>query len=83
MYTGYQKVAPQDGPKSLGPYSPAFISKDLVFVSGQVDPNPSTNRPSGVSIETQPRQALTNITNILQAAGCEISDVGKTTAFLI
>ena len=75
-------VSPKGGPKPVGPYSPALVSLDLVFVSGQVGRDPSTGQLVDGTIEEQTDQTLRNIGVLLRSAGCEFTDVVKTTAFL-
>jgi len=75
-------VAPRNGPRPVGPYSPAIVSGDLVFVSGQVGRDPSTGGLVGDTIEAQTRQALQNIVVLLREAGCDVGDVVKATAFI-
>ena len=53
-----------------------------MFASGQIAINPETNEVAEGGIEAQTHQVLTNITNLLEAAGTSISKVVKTTAFM-
>ena len=69
-------------PKALGPYSVANRIGNLVFTAGQLglDPNSGELVPGGIEAETH--QALTNIKNVLEAAGSSLEAVVKTTVFL-
>lgn len=69
-------------PSAIGPYSHAVVIGNLVFLSGQLGIDPSTNAlaPGGIAAET--RQALANICAILADLGLSPSDVVKTTVFL-
>lgn len=69
-------------PKAIGPYSVATKSGNLIFTAGQLGLDPDTMElvPGGIEAET--RQALTNIRNVLEAAGGSLEDVLKTTVFL-
>lgn len=60
-------------------YSPAILSGDLLFVSGQVGSR-DDGSPEPV-FEDQVRRAFVNLTNILAAAGCTIADVIDVTTF--
>lgn len=71
-----------NAPKALGPYSQAIKAGNMVFCSGQVPINPSTNNFVEGGIKEQTRQALLNAQNILRQAGLELSNVVKTTVFL-
>ncbi len=78
-----KKVITSDkAPKAIGPYSVAIRAGDLVFTSGQLGLDPATGGivPGGIEAET--RQALTNIKNVLAAAGSGLERVVKTTVFL-
>jgi len=69
-------------PKAIGPYSQAIEAGGLVFLSGQLPVNPSTGEFAEGGIKEQTRQSLTNAQQVLQAAGTDLSRVGKTTVFL-
>ena len=74
-------IATEKAPGAIGPYSQAVEVGNLVFTSGQIPLNPATGTmPEG--IEAQTRQSLTNVKNILEAAGLSLDDVVKTTVFL-
>jgi 2-iminobutanoate/2-iminopropanoate deaminase len=76
-------VFPPGAPKPLGPYSPAISTQGFVFASGTIGNDPATGKlvPGGVEAET--RQALTNLTTILEAGGASLAGVVKTTVFLV
>lgn len=69
-------------PAAIGPYSQAVQAGNLVFVSGQLPIDPATGAFVGEDIAAQTRQSLTNVRNILEAAGYSLSDVVKTTVLL-
>lgn len=74
-------IATEKAPGAIGPYSQAIEVGNLVFTSGQIPLDPATGTmPEG--IEAQTRQSLTNVKNILEAAGLTLDDVVKTTVFL-
>jgi 2-iminobutanoate/2-iminopropanoate deaminase len=77
-----EAIFPPDSPRPVGPYSPAILSGDFLFISGHVAFDPATGRLAGDTIEAQTRQTLTNIGLALQAAGLTFADVVKTTAFI-
>lgn len=70
-------------PRPVGPYSPGVIYEGLLFVSGQGATDPATGRLAGLDVETQTRQALTNIRNILEAAGSRLDCVLRCGVFLV
>lgn len=64
------------------PYSPGVKAGDYIFVSGQVGHvDGKGNKVEG--IEAQTRQVLNNMKNVLAAAGASLSDVVKSTVFLV
>jgi 2-iminobutanoate/2-iminopropanoate deaminase len=63
------------------PYSPVVASGDLVVTAGQVA-HDETGQLVADDIEGQCRRALENVRTGLRAAGCELADVIKVTAFL-
>lgn len=69
-------------PAAIGPYSQAVQAGNMLFVSGQIPIDPATGAFAGEDIVTQTRQSLTNICNILEAAGYTLNDVVKTTVLL-
>lgn len=69
-------------PTAIGPYSQAIESSGLVFCSGQLPIDPTTNQFPEGGIKQQARQSLLNIQSILNAAGCSMANVVKTTVFL-
>lgn len=71
-----------NAPAAIGPYSQAVQAGNMVFVSGQIPIDPATGVFAGEDITTQTRQSLTNVRNILEAAGYSLNDVVKTTVLL-
>jgi len=69
-------------PKAVGPYSLGIRSGGFLFLSGQLGLDPDSGGFIEGGVEAQTRQALQNIKNVLQDAGCDLSDVVKTSVFL-
>jgi 2-iminobutanoate/2-iminopropanoate deaminase len=67
--------------KPLGPYTPAVRAGDFVFVSGQVGAAEGALVEGGVAGQTA--QAVKNLTAQLDSMGLELTDVVKTTCFLV
>lgn len=70
-------------PTPAGPYSPATVAGNLVFVSGQGGRDPSTNQLAGPDVEAQTEQVLKNIAAILEAAGSGLPHVLRCGVFLV
>ncbi len=75
-------VQTEKAPKALGPYSVAIGFEQLVFCSGQIGLDPAVNQVVEGGIEAETRQVLTNLGNVLEAAGSSLNNVVKTTVFL-
>jgi 2-iminobutanoate/2-iminopropanoate deaminase len=69
-------------PNAVGPYSAAIRMDNLLFTAGQLGIDPLTNQFAGDSTKEQTRQALTNLSAILDAAGFTFGDIVKTTVYL-
>ena len=80
-----QKIVSTDAaPKAIGPYSQAVDLGDLVFLSGQIPLDPSTGQIVGAGdIQAQTERVLQNLQGVLQAAGLTMSQVVRTTVFMI
>ena len=75
-------VSTTGAPAAIGPYSQGITAGDLVFCSGQVGLDPATGALVEGGVEAQAERALRNLTAVLDAAGCSLDDVVKTTVFL-
>jgi 2-iminobutanoate/2-iminopropanoate deaminase len=69
-------------PKAIGPYSQAIRTDSMVYTAGQIGLDPVTGEFVGSTVEEQTRQALTNLRNVLEAAGSSLDQVVKSTVFL-
>lgn len=69
-------------PAPIGPYSQAVRAGNLLYVSGQIAIDPTTNELIAGGIEAETRQAMTNIEAVLEEAGYTFNDVVKTTIFI-
>ena len=77
-----QPIYTPNAPAAIGPYSQAVQAGNMLFVSGQIPIDPATGEFAGSDITTQTHQSLTNVKNILAAAGYSLNDVVKTTVLL-
>jgi 2-iminobutanoate/2-iminopropanoate deaminase len=75
-------VFPENAPKPSGPYSPAIVAGEFVYVSGQGPTDPATGKYVNESVQAETRQVLTNIKNILEAAGASLEQVVKCNVYL-
>lgn len=75
-------VSTTNAPAAIGPYSQAIQVNKTIYVSGQIPIDPATGEFAGEDIAAQTRQSLTNIRQILAAAGADMTNVVKTTVLL-
>ena len=75
-------IATEKAPKALGPYSQAIRANGMIYCSGQIPIDPAVNAVTATTIEGQTRQAITNLKNVLEAAGSGLDKVVKTTVFI-
>src|ERR1019366_4557636 len=71
-----------EAPQPKGVYSQAIVADGFVFVAGQACVNPKTNEFEFGDIQSETRQALQNISAILEAAGSSLKDVVRVGVFL-
>ncbi len=77
-----QAVVADKAPKALGPYSAAIRVGTLTYCSGQTPIDPATGELVEGCVGCQTRQALANLSAVLEADGLTLDDVVKTTVFL-
>ena len=77
-----QAVSTTAAPGAVGPYSQAIVTDDLVFCSGQVGLDPATGELVVGGVEAEAERVIRNLEAVLDAAGCTLADVVKTTCFL-
>ncbi len=70
-------------PSAIGPYSQAVAIGDLVFCSGQIGLDPVSGTMVEGGIEAETRRVLDNLREVLAGAGLRLTDVVKTTVFLV
>lgn len=77
-----QVIATNKAPKAIGPYSAAVKIDELIYTSGQLGIDPTTNEIVEGGVEAETRQALLNMQAILNASNSKLDLVVKTTVFL-
>ena len=76
-------IQTENAPGAVGPYSQAVRVGSFVYTAGQIGLDPSTGKMVDDDIEVQTERVLNNLKAVLQAAGSSLSDVFKTTVFLL
>lgn len=74
-------VSTEKAPAAIGPYSQAIITNGFVFASGQIPIIPESGALAE-GLEAQAHQVFKNVTELLRAAGTDISKTVKTTVFI-
>jgi len=70
-------------PKPAGHYAQAVVSGAQVFISGQLPIRPDGLPLQDDGFETQARQAIQNMLEILRAAGSSPQQLVKVTAYIV
>lgn len=78
-----QIIQSEQAPAPIGPYSQGVLAQGrFIFVSGQVGIDPIKGSLVEGGITAQARQALDNVSAILEAGGAMLRDVVKVTILL-
>jgi 2-iminobutanoate/2-iminopropanoate deaminase len=79
-------VRVHDAPLAIGPYSQGQVVElegvRHVYTSGQIALDPTTGQLVGDDAAAQTAQVMKNLEAVLRGAGCDFSDVVKTTVYL-
>jgi 2-iminobutanoate/2-iminopropanoate deaminase len=79
-----KKIVQTDkAPKAIGPYSQAVVSGDLIFTSGQIALDPTTQQLATADVRAQTERVMENLAAVLAAAGSSFDQVVKATIFVV
>jgi len=76
-------VSTSGAPRAIGPYSQGIRANGFLFTAGQVGFDPDSGELVDEGISEQTERVLQNIRSILESAGADLSQVVKTTVFLV
>ena len=79
---GRQVIRPARAPNTGLPLSPGILVGDTLYVAGTTGRDPATAKLVGGGIEAETRQALTNIEEVLKAAGMSLANVATVTVYI-
>jgi 2-iminobutanoate/2-iminopropanoate deaminase len=77
-----QVINTVNAPAPIGPYNQAIKANDLLFISGQIAIDPSTNELIKGTVKDEAVQVMKNLKAILDEAKITFEHVVKTTIFL-
>jgi 2-iminobutanoate/2-iminopropanoate deaminase len=77
-----ERITPPGVPVPRGPYSPAVLAGDFIYVAGQGPIDAATDKMSYGDIKHETRLVLINIQKILEGCGATMADVVKCSVFL-
>lgn len=77
-----QLIACESAPAAIGPYSQAVVCGGMVYCSGQIPLHAEGGDKLAADAATQTELCLSNLKNVLEAAGSSLAHVVKTTIFL-
>jgi len=75
-------ITSKNAPAPIGPYSPAVMAGNMLFVSGQVAKHPVSGELVVGEIKAETKQVMENLQGILTDAGMDFSQIVKATIFL-
>ncbi len=75
-------VSTDQAPAAIGPYSQAVQAGNFIFTAGQIALDPGTMEMVGSDVTAQSERVLQNLGAVLEAAGCDFSNVVKATVYL-
>jgi 2-iminobutanoate/2-iminopropanoate deaminase len=76
-------VSTSGAPRAIGPYSQGIRAGGFLFTAGQVGFDPASGELVDGGISEQTERVLQNLRSILESAGASLSQVVKTTVFLV
>ena len=77
-----ERIFPPGAPQPRGPDSPAVRAGDTSYVAGQVPIDAVTGQVVLGDVQSETRQVLTNIRNILSGCGATMADVVRCGVYL-
>jgi len=75
-------IRTSNAPQPIGPYSQGVMVDGFLFVSGQGAIDPKSGRLVGTDIQSQTRQTLANVQNIVEASGLLMPDLVRVSIYL-
>lgn len=78
-----KRIDTQAAPAAIGPYSQGIVAGGFLFTAGQIALDPATGKIVDGGIVGQTTRVLTNLHEVLAAAGATWADVVRSTVYLV
>ncbi|MDT8421114.1 MAG: RidA family protein [Desulfuromonadales bacterium] len=78
----FKQIHTDKAPAAIGPYSQAILAGDTLYCSGQIPLVAETGELVAGGVAEQTVQVMTNLQQVLEAAGFSLDMVVKTTIYL-
>ncbi|HEY5585193.1 MAG TPA: RidA family protein [Ruminiclostridium sp.] len=78
----FEIISTNKAPAAIGPYSQAVKVGGFIYTSGSIPVDPANGEVVEGGVAEQAEQALTNLKEVLEAAGASLDNVVKTTVFI-
>jgi len=75
-------ISTNNAPQAIGSYSQAVITRDTVYLSGQIPLNPDTMEIVSNDFSEQLHQVFSNLAAVAKASGGTLDDIVKLTVYL-
>ncbi|XP_048795991.1 2-iminobutanoate/2-iminopropanoate deaminase [Lagopus muta] len=75
-------ISTAKAPMPVGAYSQAVIVDRTMYIAGQIGIEPSSGQLVSGGVREEAKQVFKNLGEILKAAGCDFSNVVKTTVLM-
>ena len=75
-------ISTTKSPAAIGPYSQAILSGNTLYCSGQIAINPKNGELVTHNITEETHQVMRNISEVLQAANMDFTNVVKCSIFM-
>ncbi|HEX4204060.1 MAG TPA: RidA family protein [Ktedonobacteraceae bacterium] len=76
-------ISTTQAPAAIGPYNQAIRCGQFVYTSGQIALDPASGEMVGDDVQAQTHRVIQNVQAVLASAGTSLSNVIKTTVFLV
>ena len=76
-------VSSPKAPEAVGPYTHANWAGDILYLSGQLGIDPAAKKLAEGGVAAQAKQAMTNLSAVLEEAGMTLANMVKVNIYLV